>query len=67
MNTRYRLVHRGIRGGMYYCFDKVTGKRAIQEYLLDPLAMKLLDGGFKAGDQITATADGDQLKFTREK
>jgi hypothetical protein len=28
MNTRYRLVHRGIRGGMYYCFDKVTGKRA---------------------------------------
>jgi integrase len=27
MNTRYRLVHRGIRGGMYYCFDKVTGKR----------------------------------------
>jgi hypothetical protein len=28
MNTRYRLVCRGIRGGMYYCFDKVTGKHA---------------------------------------
>jgi len=28
MNTRYRLVHRGIRGGMYYCFDKITSKRA---------------------------------------
>jgi hypothetical protein len=28
MNTRYRLIFRGIRGGMYYCVDKATGKRA---------------------------------------
>src|SRR5579859_4670772 len=28
MNTRYRLTFRGIRGGMYYCVDKTTGKRA---------------------------------------
>jgi integrase len=28
MNTRYRLIFRGIRGGMYYCVDKTTGKRA---------------------------------------
>jgi len=27
MNTRYRLTFRGIRGGMYYCVDKATGKR----------------------------------------
>jgi hypothetical protein len=27
MNARYRLVYRGIRGGMYYCVDKNTGKR----------------------------------------
>jgi integrase len=27
MNTRYRLIFRGIRGGMYYCMDKNTGKR----------------------------------------
>lgn len=27
MNTRYRLIFRGIRGGMYYCVDKTTGKR----------------------------------------
>ncbi len=27
MNTRYRLIYRGIRGGMYYCVDKNTGKR----------------------------------------
>ncbi len=27
MKTRYRLTYRGIRGGMYYCVDKTTGKR----------------------------------------
>ena len=27
MNTRYRLIFRGARGGMYYCVDKTTGKR----------------------------------------
>ena len=27
MKTRYRLVFRGHRGGMFYCVDKVTGKR----------------------------------------
>src|ERR1019366_2749678 len=27
MNTRYRLIFRGIRGGMFYCVDKTTGKR----------------------------------------
>jgi len=27
MTTRFRLIHRGIRGGMFYCVDKNTGKR----------------------------------------
>jgi integrase len=27
MNTRYRLIFRGVRGGMYYCVDKRSGKR----------------------------------------
>src|SRR5512137_2688387 len=27
MKTRYRLVYRGTRGGMFYCVDKLTGKR----------------------------------------
>ena len=27
MNTRYRLIFRGLRGGMYYSVDKTTGKR----------------------------------------
>ena len=27
MSTRYRLIHRGHLGGMFYCVDKTTGKR----------------------------------------
>jgi ATP-dependent Clp protease ATP-binding subunit ClpB len=38
-------------------------KRAIQELILDPLAMKLLEGEFKAGDQIRASANGEGLEF----
>ena len=39
-------------------------KRSIQEHLLDPLAMKLLDGGFKPGDRVKVTAAGGRLSFT---
>ena len=39
-------------------------KRAIQEFLLDPLAMKLLDGEFKAGDAIKATAHDGEIIFS---
>lgn len=39
-------------------------KRAIQHHLLDPLAMKLLDGGFKPGDSITARAVGEEVQFS---
>jgi ATP-dependent Clp protease ATP-binding subunit ClpB len=42
-------------------------KRAIQRHLLDPLAMKLLNGEFKPGDRITATAEKGEIKFHREK
>jgi ATP-dependent Clp protease ATP-binding subunit ClpB len=42
-------------------------KRAIQEFLLDPLAMKLIDGEFKTGDRIKVTAENGQLKFQRQK
>jgi integrase len=27
MKLRFRLIHRGERGGMFYCVDKTTGKR----------------------------------------
>jgi ATP-dependent Clp protease ATP-binding subunit ClpB len=38
-------------------------KRAIQEHLLNPLAMKLLAGEFKPGDTIKVTAAAGALKF----
>jgi ATP-dependent Clp protease ATP-binding subunit ClpB len=40
-------------------------KRAIQEKLLDPLAMKLLDGEFKSGDSIKVTAKDGELVFQK--
>ena len=41
-------------------------KRAIQELVLDPLAMKLLDGEFKPGDYIKVTADREALSFEKK-
>jgi ATP-dependent Clp protease ATP-binding subunit ClpA len=38
----------------------------VQEQLLNPLSMKLLEGEFKPGDKIKVTADGDELKFQRK-
>ena len=38
-------------------------KRSIQEHLLDPLAMKLLDGEFKPGDRVRVTAEAGHLTF----
>ena len=38
-------------------------KRAIQEHLLNPLAMKLLAGEFKPGDTIKVSAAAGALKF----
>jgi ATP-dependent Clp protease ATP-binding subunit ClpB len=40
-------------------------KRAIQEHLLNPLSMKLLDGEFKPGDRVRARAEGDRIVFER--
>ena len=41
-------------------------KRAIQTLIQNPLAVKLLRGEITAGQTITATADGDQMRFTTE-
>ena len=41
-------------------------KRAIQELLLDPLAMKLLDGEFKPGDKIKVTVQDGELVFVKK-
>ena len=42
-------------------------KRAIQEHLLDPLAMKVLSGEFKSGDRIKAAAKGGELQFEKRR
>jgi ATP-dependent Clp protease ATP-binding subunit ClpB len=41
-------------------------KRAIQEKLLDPLAMRLLAGDFKPGDRLRAKAGGDGIVFEKK-
>ena len=40
-------------------------KRSIQEHLLDPLATQLLEGNFKPGDRIKATARNAELVFEK--
>ncbi len=49
-------------------YDPVYGarplKRAIQKYLQDPLAMKILGGEFVPGDAVTAEAAADGLKLS---
>jgi len=40
-------------------------KRAIQRRLLDPLAMRVLQGEFGEGDRITIDADTDGLRFSK--
>jgi ATP-dependent Clp protease ATP-binding subunit ClpB len=42
-------------------------KRAIQEQLLNPLSLRLLEGDFKPGDNIHVTVKGDELKFDKKK
>src|SRR5437867_2208111 len=42
-------------------------KRSIQEYLLDPLAMKLLEGAFKPGDHLRVTVEDGKLRIEAEK
>ena len=41
-------------------------KRAVQEQLLNPLSMKLLDGEFKPGDRIKVKASNDGLTFEKK-
>jgi ATP-dependent Clp protease ATP-binding subunit ClpB len=49
-------------------YDPVYGarplKRTIQRLIQDPLAVKILEGEFREGDQIRIDARGDALEFT---
>jgi ATP-dependent Clp protease ATP-binding subunit ClpB len=41
-------------------------KRTIQRRVLDPLAMRVLEGEFREGDKIVVDIDGDGLKFEKK-
>ncbi len=51
-------------------YDPVYGarplKRAIQKYLQDPLALKVLSGAFVPGDTVVAEAGRDELKLSKK-
>lgn len=51
MNTRYRLVFRGIRGGMYYCVDKRTGKRTSLQTTNEDEARQIIEAKNQAERQ----------------
>jgi ATP-dependent Clp protease ATP-binding subunit ClpB len=40
-------------------------KRTIQRRVLDPLAMRVLEGGFSEGDTVAVGADGGELRFEK--
>ena len=40
-------------------------KRAIQREVLDPLAMRVLQGEFKEGDALQVDASGGTMRFTK--
>ncbi len=41
-------------------------KRAVQEHILNPLSMRLLEGEFKPGDKIKVTTKAEELVFQTE-
>ena len=41
-------------------------KRAVQDQLLNPLSLRLLEGEFKPGDKIKVKADGGELTFEKK-
>ena len=45
MKARYRLIFRGIRGGMFYCFDTKANKRQSLGTRNENEAKQLIPGG----------------------
>ena len=43
MKTRYRLTHRGSRGGMFYCVDAVTRKRTSLQTMDEDRARQIVE------------------------
>ena len=50
-------------------YDPVYGarplKRTIQRRILDPLALRVLEGDFREGDAIVVEAAGDEIRFEK--
>jgi ATP-dependent Clp protease ATP-binding subunit ClpB len=50
-------------------YDPVFGarplKRTIQRRILDPLALRVLEGDFRDGDTIVVEAEGDEIRFEK--
>jgi ATP-dependent Clp protease ATP-binding subunit ClpA len=44
----------------------LTPRRTIQEQVLNPLSLRLLEGEFKPGNKIKVTAKGDELVFEKK-
>jgi ATP-dependent Clp protease ATP-binding subunit ClpB len=42
-------------------------KRAVQEHILNPLSMRLLEGDFKPGDKIKVSSQNGELVFEKKK
>jgi hypothetical protein len=54
MNTRYRLIFRGIRGGMYYSVDKTTGKRTSLQMTNEDEARQIVEAKNTASRSASA-------------
>ncbi|HEX9983680.1 MAG TPA: ATP-dependent chaperone ClpB [Thermoanaerobaculia bacterium] len=61
-NAKERIAHEG--------YDPAFGarplKRALQRLIIDPLAVKLLDGSFKAGDTVFVNVNEGRLELSLE-
>ena len=57
-----------LREGYDPAFGARPMKRAIQRLIQDPLALKILDGEIRPGEEVLAEADSrsDEMKFVRE-
>ena len=48
-------------------YDSIYGarplKRAIQQYIENPLSMEILEGSLREGDRIEAVVEGDRIVF----
>jgi ATP-dependent Clp protease ATP-binding subunit ClpA len=45
---------------------RLKPRRTIQEQLLNPLSMRLLEGEFKPGERIKVTARNDESVFEKK-